>query len=515
MLRNVVQNFLDSIGEREFDAPLLAVLAAQGFTDIHFIHGAYEFGKDVIAKRVCGDGTVKQYAIQSKAGDLTQADWRAVRPQLEECFYNGIAHPAFDTDLPRVAVLVTTGRLKGAASADAQQFGKLWSSRGIGEFEFWDIDQFVNWISIDPSIGLAGADDADGLNRILTGVRDRTITEPALERHTRSWAVDGDPVVSRRACLEAAILCSALRHAHRLDLAALLALHLLRTSSQLDSDPGDEHLVSAAKQMFTSYATELLDQVEPLLDDARKLLRPVLEPMAIVTYPAMVCRVTEVVSLLALTTKDPDVKQRAEHATRRLCTDHPGAVRPPSDQFAASLIPAALVLRRADTTSARAYLRAVASWIIDRHDPAKDGLGLGSLDEDAEATTARLLGGGLTFESPERRYASYLTTVLLDLLLAFGENDLYTAVRTHVEGLRVVPTIVVADEKRARWRRGGPGVAPHPRVEYLPADQPRPPHHARTSGVDPVTALLLGATVRNRHYLDAITSLTTLPVVRS
>jgi hypothetical protein len=38
------------VTQREFDAPLLAVLSSQGYYDLHFIHGAFEFGKDLIAK---------------------------------------------------------------------------------------------------------------------------------------------------------------------------------------------------------------------------------------------------------------------------------------------------------------------------------------------------------------------------------------------------------------------------------------------------------------------------------
>src|SRR5277367_2174768 len=50
VLRDVVAGFLDTVTEREFDAPLIALLAARGFRDVHFLHGAFEFGKDVIAK---------------------------------------------------------------------------------------------------------------------------------------------------------------------------------------------------------------------------------------------------------------------------------------------------------------------------------------------------------------------------------------------------------------------------------------------------------------------------------
>ncbi len=95
MLRDVVAAFLDTVTEREFDAPLLALLSARGFDDTHFLHGGFEFGKDFIAKGLkppgddigSGDPTSwvrHQFALQSKAGNLGQPGWREVRAQLDE-----------------------------------------------------------------------------------------------------------------------------------------------------------------------------------------------------------------------------------------------------------------------------------------------------------------------------------------------------------------------------------------------------------------------------------------------
>lgn len=506
MLRNVVQTFVERLTERELDAPLLAVLAAHGFTDIHFLHGAYEFGKDVIARRVDTDGTVWQYAIQSKAGDLGMTEWRAVRPQLDECLHNDVAHPGFDAALPRVAVLVTTGRLKGGATTDSQQFGLKKRERGEGEFEVWDVEQLVEWISGDPSVGLAKSGSVSDLTDLLRKIEKRTVDEPTLEKHSRAWASDDDGAC-RRACLEAAIVCSALREAHRLDLAALVALHLLRAGWRPSGDDPDGQLLAVAQGLFSMYAEELLDQVEPLLEDPARLLYPVMDFMAIVAYPAVVCRLAEVVSLLALSTDDDAVRHRAEQATVALCSRHPGATRPPSDQFAVSVVPAAIVLGRADPQVARTYLRALARWIVERHDPQRDALGLGSLDESWSDITARLLGGSLTFEAPERRVSSYLTVVVLDLLLACEDHESYDALLQNVEALRIVPTAVFANEQRARWRRGGQGVLPQPRLDYTGFDEARPAHHGFDVQTDPVTVVLLSATARNRHYPTAVRTL--------
>lgn len=506
MLRSVVQNFVDSLTERELDAPLLAILSAHGFTDVHFIHGPYEFGKDVIAKKKDGaTGTIKQYAIQSKAGDLGMTEWRAVRPQLEECCYNTIAHPGFDASLPRVVVLVTTGRLKGGAQADAQQFVGLCRDRGADDFLVWDADNLVGWMSDDPSLGLAGVGVADALIEIVAHIRRGRVSEPALERHSRMWttrAIDGG--ASPRACLEAAILCSVLHEQHRLDLSCYMALHLYRAAWRPPDEPSLDSLAEASLQLFETYGRELLDQAEPLLTDPRELLLPVVDFTSIVTYPAMVCRLVEIFGILALTSNDASLIERARMAVHVLCETHPGAGRPPSDQFAVGLIPAVIALRTVSPDSARAYVLTVAQWIVDRHDPDKSGLGLGSLDESGEEVAARLLGGSLTFDGPAPRHSSYLATVILDLLVALGDRELYTLLLANVEALGIVPCFNAADERRARWRRAGPGVAVHPRVDYLPWDSTMPPHHTRPSPTDPVAALLLSAVARNRHDFQAI-----------
>ena len=129
-LRDVVAVFLDTASEREFDAPLLALLSARDFTDVHFLHGGFEFGKDCIAKGLKSPGKdvgsgepsswiLHQFGIQSKAGDMGLPAWRDVRAQLDEARLDDLAHPSFDTTLPRAAILVLTGRLRGSARSSA------------------------------------------------------------------------------------------------------------------------------------------------------------------------------------------------------------------------------------------------------------------------------------------------------------------------------------------------------------------------------------------------------------
>jgi hypothetical protein len=510
MLRAVVENFLRSLTEREFDAPLLAILSSQGFFDIHFIHGQFEFGKDVIAKRKDADtGVVSQYLIQSKAGDIGQPEWRELRPQLEECEYNTLCHPSFDETLSRVAVLVTTGRLKGAAPVDAQQFKQKCEARGLADFEVWDIQNILDWLCNDPSLGLTAASVQNELIALVSSVNDGTVTEPMLERFSRRW-LEGDADGPRlsQASIEASIICNLLRNTQRLDLSSLMSLHLYRAAWRLLLDDGATRSaeLSSALALFIAYASELLGQIEPLLDDPKALANRLIDPVAIATYPVACNRMIEIFGLLALVA-DHELTERATEAVRRLCSDHPGCHRPPADQFAASLIPPTIALARSDRVAAIAFLRLVSEWLLDRHDPAHGGLGLGDLEEDEEVAVERLLGGALTSTQRQPRRQSYIATVVLDLMIALGAEELYEAVRENFEALRIVSTISAADEKKADWRRGGHSVWPQPRVEYRPWKEPRPNQHSQAPPVSPIDAVLLSAVCRSRHYPDAVASL--------
>lgn len=501
MLRAVVSTFLSNLTEREFDAPLLALLASQGFTDVHLVHGGFEFGKDVIAKRVDEDGVLRQYAIQSKAGDIGASEWRAVRPQLEECEYNTRAHPGFDATLPRVAVLVTTGVLKGSAPVDSQEFRAACASRGLADFETWTHTTIVDWLCHNPSLGLTEARVQTDLLAVITAITDGTVTEPALERHSRLWLLGDDRAKAvNRAQIEAAILMHELRNAKRLDLAALVALELLRAGWE-PNDTTSSAPTDAALRLFVATATELLDQAESLLGNPKQLAVTVMDFGHMFTYPAVCARLLETFSLLALVLPPGDERNRAETAVATLAGEHPGTTRPPSEQFAIGVLAATVVLAAKDPGTATVFLRRVSKWLLDCHDEDEDGLGLGAIDEDEHTQFERVVAGRTTLTSLEMRRSSYLACVVLDAVAVAGARDLYDAVRKNLDALRIVPTGSRADELYARWRRGGPNVYLQPRLDYSPwadrpASHPMPP-------ATPLHAVLLASVTRTRHYVES------------
>ncbi|GGC96868.1 hypothetical protein GCM10011512_24860 [Tersicoccus solisilvae] len=498
MLRDVVGTFLDTLTEREFDGPLLALLHTRGFTDIHFIHGAFEFGKDVLAKKVDpATGETRQYVLQSKAGDIGQPEWRAVRPQLEECEYNTIGHPSFDPDLPRVAVLVTTGRLKGAAPADVTEYRKSVDTRGLADLEIWERPDLVEWLCDDPFIGVAGEVVQTELLAMLTSVMDGGLTDGRIETYSRRWLRTAG--TAPRASVEAAILINSLLRTQRLDLALCVGLQLIRATAQ---DPAaSEDARSAAKRLVLRLTLQVCDQTEPSLKDPLDFIRSTVGQLAFLTYPVICCRVAEALAIglaLAREAKDGAAATRFDEALRAFA-EQPGAAHPVGDLFAPSVVAVTVMLATSDHAAAKAYLSRVARWVLDRYDEDLAGLGLASLAEDEERTAERLLGGSLASTTLDRRTSSYLMTVVLDLALHLGEMDLYEAVRDNVSALRVVPHATSADETKARWARGGTDVWPLPRVEFESWDVQiaRPAQNSPTS---PVLSLLLAAGCRSRHY---------------
>lgn len=498
MLDAAIADFLDTVTEREFDPVVIALLSARGFYDIHFIHGAFEFGKDILAKRADDEtGIVHQYAIQSKAGDLGMPEWRAVRPQLEESEYNTLGHPSFDEALPRVAVLLTTGRLKGAAPTDAQQFARTAEKRGLARIEFWERPDLTGWLTSRPQLALLSMDDQHELQKMLVAAREDDVSEPQLEQFTRRW-IDGDA-----AGVEGAVLIHALRERGRLDLAAMCALHMFRAATMRGSLGA-----RAAQRLFCAVSADLLDHVEPLLDDPAELARVDPHPAALVSYAVTAVRTAEILALAALVHDDEEECARLSDAALTLVTSHPGTARPVSDQFAISLVPITAVVHRSAPHLASTYLRAVARWLMERSDAAAGGLGLGSMDEPPRMVVERLLGGWLEATELSPSKSSYVLTVILDLCIAAGLTDVYDDVRADAEAMRITACATTVGAREETFRRGGGTVRPLPRIEYHADGSASPPRDLDCAwhGAD---ALLLTASCRSRHYISTLREILT------
>ena len=272
-LDDVLGAYLDSASEREFDAAFLSLLKAAGYTHVHLLHGAFEFGKDFIGRR---DG--RQFGFQTKAGNINLGTWRDIRPQVEEILWNDIAHPDFDRDAPRRAVLVTTGRLVGGAAADAQQYGDTLVKRmtppdGEPVFEVWDRESLLALMELSPEVSLNGWGEVPLLELLglLPDASRRQLTSRSVERSTRHWVGEN----LNRVTLASALVGNRLLDTSRADLAMTTSAGLLRAAAvQLRADSYESVSTSldAGRRLYDVYATSLVDGLSSVADDPRDLV---------------------------------------------------------------------------------------------------------------------------------------------------------------------------------------------------------------------------------------------------
>lgn len=425
MLDDAIAGFLAAVTEREFDEPLLALLRAHGFEDIHFLHGSYEFGKDVIAKRE-REGVRTQFVLQSKAGDVNLKGWESIFGQLDLLRTNNLAHPNFDTALPRLAILVLTGRLVGGAALAAQDYARRAEERSEAPFEVWDRERLLELLVGAPDAVLAGSVGGPLLG-LLAAVADNTITENHIESFSRFWLRSGE-VPQQRSALEAAVVASRLAHNGRRDLAAVTGLCLLRATwaSVHGAEPPPAaafEMADYAKELFVYYAESAWSEAQGLEADSLAALNAAGGYYS--TYRAMSLRLMEMFSLLALA----DASRADEVAAwiSQFIKNNPGASQPLSDHWAVSLIPTAIVLAWHNRDEAAQYLAWVAGWVCDHYEG--EGLGLGAPDADPEQEIDYFFGSTLEHVARPRRRLSYLATIVLDLAAALELASLYDDAR--------------------------------------------------------------------------------------
>ena len=380
MLSDAVDAFLESVSERAFDQPLLAIIRAQGFERVHLTHGAREFGKDAIGQR---DG--EQWAWQSKAGDVGQSQWRQINDQLDELRLVKLGHGAFDGEVPRRPVLVITGRLIGNAPDLFRDYNERAEAKGEPTLELWDRETLIGFLAESPDALLRGSMDGQ-LFATLGSVDAGSTTMDSVEHFSRRWSTWEPVRIAGLGVIEAATVCERLAAGDRLDLACHLALCLVRGSVAAGADP---EISSAAGEMFETYAGRLLESREEILAD-----EPATESgaSAWVSYPVRCVRIAEIAGLLALRIRDEDPARAEELAgwLVRFLATQPGAAHPVSDSYAVSLIPTALALALVDREAARIFLRSATIWLCDAYE--RDRLGLASAEAAPKEEVERLLG---------------------------------------------------------------------------------------------------------------------------
>lgn len=443
MQRSVLERWIDNLAERQFDAHFLLLLRANGFYDIHFTHGAYEFGKDFIAKRIEA-GVPRQYGFQSKAGDISGSAWDSIHGQLEELVASWLVHPNYDQALSKEHRLVTTGLLKGKAILSAKQYKERLAARSEGNFIVWDRENLLDMLQglppaeavIHPSIivdKLIAAATTNELSRKMLSERLGSI-EPRSEsiHHLRE------------ALLQVSFVISHLLSVGRPFYAVRIAQHGVRLALV-------NYVRSPSEEGYAEYLGALRYSVQFGIEQVRRLAK--LEPIDLArksggvaghlaAYPLTCYSIIEALGLGVLEALWRGSYEVAKQLSRELVefvTANPGCLRPLSDRFACSLVPPVVALAvTGEVECGRGLLRGVTKWVCDQ---MENGFGLAGPYASAQEEVERIFGSRFDFIDYQVRHESLFAVVLADLCYVFFP-DLYPSIVNELKAVEAIPSAI-------------------------------------------------------------------------
>ena len=435
MLANVVAAYLDTMSEREFDAPFMALLRAIGYYDIHSLHGSFEFGKDFIAKKQASDGP-HQYVFQSKAGDINQTDWRQTRLQLDSAYRGPLAHPNLDPNAPRHCCLVFTGDFVGGAAPEAQAYEAEVQRNGAA-FEVWTKTRLVELIT---GIGPTAAELID-LTRIgkflqlLGGIHENTTSHAELFAYYETQL--RTPPKSECALWSTIMEWGIIAHQFQIqnrDYEAYICtcyvsnfcwFHIYLQDEQHFPPTILESAAQACGVMTNSYGRMAVAKLhESLSEDPTWTSQ--WHPADTVALPSRCHQALELLSfegIKCILDGNNSGADRLHALVANLLDNCPAAYHPISEHFAASIwTTGAFLLFSHDNERCRRLIHDTAVWLVDRH---MDGFGLACPWEGERRDVDQLLGVPFNFVELRHQHDSYIATALLELASLGGFVELY------------------------------------------------------------------------------------------
>lgn len=141
MLARIVENWLTSARELDYQAAFTQLLSAEGYRVLHApTHHPFEHGKDVIAVDTSGE----LHAFQLKGGNIDLGDIDRVQGQLFALAATALTYPGVEPPrAPDRAFLVTNGRLTAPARDRLRSLNDGNRQRAIAPVEVIEIDQLV------------------------------------------------------------------------------------------------------------------------------------------------------------------------------------------------------------------------------------------------------------------------------------------------------------------------------------------------------------------------------------
>ncbi len=148
MLTKLVENWLNSSTEREFELPFRQLLIDEGKCILHAsTHGQLELGKDIYA--LAQDGALEAY--QLKTGPVTQGEWSRIRSQVTQLVEVPVEHPRVGVRLPDRAVVVSNGAFSDSVIEEISRLNVVSSERGYARLDLVSGDELLQRLSLAQS----------------------------------------------------------------------------------------------------------------------------------------------------------------------------------------------------------------------------------------------------------------------------------------------------------------------------------------------------------------------------
>ena len=443
MLRNVLEDYFSSIKqERDFDFPLMSLLGAMGFYDIHFTHGSREIGKDFIAKRKEND-VEYQYAIQSKKGDINQTKCsNEILPQLLLASVSGLSHPQFDKTLPRRVILISTGLLTGNAPLILQDFNETLKNEYSREpVIFWGPNQLIPFFEEYglTSVHQVTAKGFEGFAQfylIYSKALDGKLSDKEIEGFSQLWLDQNLDYRKRilRASIESEILAVKLAGNGLIYEAIITYIALARTVMHAIYEADDDYLIDVYRQTVDDNIIPLCkdfhSEIKVQWEASDKQLLPLVgnqtATLPMVHYLVWCSRILEINSLLLFLSSEHEERERIAAFMKDFVVAEPGCGHPPSDRYATPVVWTTLALIRSEMlTEAIDFIKKATIWICDR---MEKGFGLADYDAHEYDETAVLIGYAFSSIRVEKNRSSFLATALADLAAFTDDKELYSII---------------------------------------------------------------------------------------
>ncbi|WP_339181100.1 hypothetical protein [Oceanobacillus sp. FSL W7-1293] len=476
MLRNVLVDYIETLTERQFDIPLLCILLKNGFYDIHFTHGSFEFGKDFIAKKREGDKVV-QYFFQSKGGNIGLPDWGQIRWQIDEARINPLSHPSFDDTLDRKVVLVLTGRLVGGAGISTQKYKEYCKNEGKIGFNVWDIDNLIEMILSGEVNSIGLIKEQPELLSIIAKIQTDNVTFKDLERYSRNWmerCKENNKKSFLGVILEASIFATELENKGRLTLACYVSLFPTRAIVHSLHSLGNVPMwakpcLQLVRKQFDYYSNHLLFSLKENFEDNESVFyNQVKGAHTFITYPVICSQIMEIIGLIGLLKFDEDNKNEAEEIVNILeilIRKNTGFFSPLSDKYAISLLPPLILFAKFNRLEmCELIIKKNAIWLCNRYEISEFGMASPYATEDEEVQT--LLGYSYDFMDLTSRRESYLATLLLDMSALLGLSELYEDILNDILATSIYPCNVETNNSTQNYMLNGDDIVYTPNVRF-------------------------------------------------